>query len=313
MPARFRRAPSSKPIWRSSAAGRRASAWRSRWRTRRSRCCCLESGGMDFEAPTQALYEGTQDGVRYLTLDGSRLRFLGGSTNHWGGWTRPLDESDFTKRDWLPHSGWPFARKELEPYFPRAQSLVEAGPWLYDRLAHRVEAPLTLGKGGVYTSFFQFSQWHANPNHLPTHFGERYADDLKRIPNLQTMLHANVTGLRLTKEANVLDRLDVATLWRQPVHGEAAHHCPGDGGDGNSAADACVQRRDEHGRRKPERSGRALLRRSCHSARRGDAGAVRRRYRQVLSDDARRGRRAFPRHAGADRIVQGRAQPDRIA
>lgn len=47
---------------------------------------------------------------------------------------------------------------------------------------------------------------------LPTHFGERYADDLKRIPNLDVYLHANVTGLRLTPDAKVLDHLDVATL-----------------------------------------------------------------------------------------------------
>lgn len=175
----------------------------------------LESGGMDFEAETQKLYEGTETGVTYIPLDATRLRFLGGSTNHWGGWCRPLDESDFEKRDWVAHSGWPFSRKELEPYFPRAQTFVEAGPFLYDGLAHRV-APLgetlPLGPGGVYTSFFQFSQWQGNAQHLPTHFGERYKAELEKIPNLQAMLHANVTGLRLAANAASLDRLDVATL-----------------------------------------------------------------------------------------------------
>ena len=172
----------------------------------------LESGGMDFDAATQALYQGTQSGTQYLTLDGSRLRYFGGSTNHWGGWTRPLDESDFLKRDWLPYSGWPFPRKELEPYFPRAQALVEAGAWVYDGLARDIDPPLKLGKGGVYTSFFQFSQWRGNPDHLPTHFGERYADDLGQIANLNVMLEANVTGVRLTRTANAVDGLDVATL-----------------------------------------------------------------------------------------------------
>ena len=178
------------------------------------RILLLESGGMEFDSATQALYAGAETGVRYTALDATRIRFLGGSSNHWGGWSRPLNESDFEKRDWLPYSGWPFPRSELEPYYPRAQALIEGGPFLYDRLADG-KLPgelLPLGKGGLYTSFFQFSQWRGNPDHLPTAFGKRYAQDLKRIPNLQVMLNANVTGLRLAQDARWLDHLDVATL-----------------------------------------------------------------------------------------------------
>ncbi len=55
--------------------------------------------------------------THYLPLESSRLRYLGGSSNHWGGWCRPLDAIDFEARDWLPHSGWPFARTRSKPYF----------------------------------------------------------------------------------------------------------------------------------------------------------------------------------------------------
>ena len=75
------------------------------------RVLLLESGGTDFEVPTQALYSGPETGIPYLKLSASRMRYLGGSTNHWGGWCRPLDEIDFEARDWLPHSGWPFGRE----------------------------------------------------------------------------------------------------------------------------------------------------------------------------------------------------------
>ncbi len=174
----------------------------------------LESGGTDFEPDTQALYAGAETGVRYIALDATRMRYLGGSSNHWGGWSRPLDESDFEKRDWVPYSGWPFPRSEIEPYFARAQTLIEAGPFLYDKLAHGTLPGelLPLGRGGLYTSFFQFSQWRGNPRHLPTAFGKRYVEELKRVPNLQVMLHANVTGLRLAPDPRWLDHLDVATL-----------------------------------------------------------------------------------------------------
>jgi choline dehydrogenase-like flavoprotein len=177
------------------------------------RVLLLESGGLQFDAATQRLYAGVENGVSYIPLENTRLRYLGGCSNHWGGWCRPLDPVDFEKRDWMPWSGWPFPRREIEPYFPRAQSLVEAGPFTYDDprpWTKALGAPLRLGNGGVYTTYFQFSK--QRDGILPTHFGERYADDLKRIANLGVYLHANVTGLRLAHDARSLSRLDVATL-----------------------------------------------------------------------------------------------------
>ncbi len=180
----------------------------------------FESGGMDFDPATQQLYIGSQEGVSYLPLEGSRLRYLGGSTNHWGGWCRPLDDIDFEKRDWLAHSGWPFTRKELEPYFPRAQALVEAGPFIYDQSEKWTRAfgkpPLSLARGGVYTSWFQFSKTRNSV--LPTHFGERYADDLKSVRGLSLYVHANVTALRLAHDASHLEVLEVGTLSGHRFH-----------------------------------------------------------------------------------------------
>ena len=173
----------------------------------------LESGGLVFDARTQSLYAGAQTGVPYTALDGGRLRFLGGSTNHWGGYCRPLDAVDFEARDYLPHSGWPFGRKELEPYFPRAQEWVEAGPWIYDgadRLMNDNGPVLQLGAGGVYTSWFQFSKTRGDI--LPTHFGTRYQDDLKRAAKITPLFYANVTGIRLSHDGGHVDHLDVATL-----------------------------------------------------------------------------------------------------
>jgi choline dehydrogenase-like flavoprotein len=173
----------------------------------------LESGGLTFEAAAQKLYQGSETGVSYVALDGGRLRFLGGSTNHWGGWCRPLDKIDFENRDWVPHSGWPFARSEIEPYFARAQSLVEAGPWIYDaadQAASDSGPVLRLAPGGVYTSWFQFSK--SRGGNLPTHFGERYQNDLKRAPRVMPLLNANVTGIRLSANASQVERLDIATL-----------------------------------------------------------------------------------------------------
>ena len=177
------------------------------------RMVLLESGGMKFDAKTQALYAGSTAGAPYLSLEATRLRFLGGSTNHWGGWCRTLDEIDFEKRSWLPYSGWPFRFKEIARYFPYAQALCEAGPLLYDKVEKYTSSLgpiLPLGEGGVITRWFQFSKMRGSV--LPTHFGDRYADDLKRVPRLATYLHANVTRLGLDGSAARIDELDVATL-----------------------------------------------------------------------------------------------------
>ena len=173
----------------------------------------LESGGVNFDPQNQKLYTGAQTGRRYIALDAGRLRLLGGSTNHWGGWCRPLDAIDFERRDGMAHSGWPFPRTALDGYYPRAQKLVEAGPWLYDKAGPNMAAlgaPLKLGDGGIYTSWFQFSK--TRDSNLPTYFGHRYEDDLKRVAHIKPLLHANVTGIRLTRDAQRVDRLDVATL-----------------------------------------------------------------------------------------------------
>ena len=171
----------------------------------------LEAGGNEFDAKVQDAYKGAADGeTPYLTLDESRLRYFGGSSNHWGGWNRPLDAVDFEQRDWIAHSGWPFGIEALQPYFAKAQALCEAGPWLYDQTPRRIptgDATLKLGDGGVYTSWFQFSK--TQDGGLPTPFGKRYEAELKAAPRVTTWLHAAVTGLRQAPDARSIARLEV--------------------------------------------------------------------------------------------------------
>ena len=172
----------------------------------------LESGGMNFDRATQKMYAGGETGVHYTALDQGRLRFMGGSSNHWGGWCRPLDAIDFETRDGVAHSGWPFPRSTIEPYFSRAQALCEAGAWTYDRIVDNAQQGplLPLGAGGLYTSWFQFSK--TRDGILPTYFGTRYADDLKKAANVTPYTNANVTGIRLAANAQSVDHLDVVTL-----------------------------------------------------------------------------------------------------
>ena len=64
------------------------------------RVCLLESGGLEYEDETQALYSGRKIDQRYPDLDVGRLRMFGGTTNHWAGWCGPLDSIDLQSRPW---------------------------------------------------------------------------------------------------------------------------------------------------------------------------------------------------------------------
>lgn len=58
------------------------------------RIMLLEGGGLNYSRDSQDLYSGKNVGLPYVPLDVTRLRYFGGSTNHWGGiaghWTNPI-------------------------------------------------------------------------------------------------------------------------------------------------------------------------------------------------------------------------------
>src|SRR5262245_11063322 len=91
------------------------------------RVALLESGGLDADADTAMLTSGETVGVPYYPLQSTRLRFFGGTTNHWGGTCRPFDETDFEPRDWIPNSGWPIRKSDLQPYYERAAEICHVG------------------------------------------------------------------------------------------------------------------------------------------------------------------------------------------
>lgn len=171
----------------------------------------LESGGFNPDDNTRDLYRGEDVGEwRYNFADGSRSRFLGGSSNCWGGWCRPLDPWDFEKRDWIAYSGWPFGLDELTPYYERTHALLKLGPNNFDpdfweRSINRPDVrriPLVSGK--VRDTISQFSP--------PARFGKLYRDTLKRSQRVRVFLYANATNIDTDRMGRTVSHIDVATL-----------------------------------------------------------------------------------------------------
>lgn len=163
----------------------------------------VESGGLDYEARTAALNRGENIGQEYYQLEHARLRFFGGTTAIWGGRCAELDAIDFEKRDWVPHSGWPFSYDELRPYYARAREA-------FGLPAHP-PATLLSATGGELPPFdadlIQPRCWL---------FDERFnrftfdnASDLRDSPDCTILTHATVTEIVPRANGGSIFQLDV--------------------------------------------------------------------------------------------------------
>jgi len=171
-----------------------------------TRVLLVEGGGYEPSERSQALYAMAMDD-RYAKNDREknyatreRLRFFGGTTNHWAGWCRPLEPEDFGARAWVPDSGWPLTFDELRPWYEQAQPILGLA-----RFADQVGAPPDhqVGLGADFTTRrFHFS-------HPPTRFGPRYKAELEAAPNVQVLLEANVLRLHASADKARVERASV--------------------------------------------------------------------------------------------------------
>ena len=167
-------------------------------RARSLRMVLLESGWFTPDPATQSLYAGEIDGRRYFPLDSARTRHFGGTTNEWAGECRPLDALDFEQRDWVRDSGWPFGLAHLLPFYEKAQSLCQLGPFAYTAADWHEEGVRPIA---VHGERIRSHAFHYSP---PTRFGEVYRDDVARATDITAYLGANAVDLEtLTPPAQV--------------------------------------------------------------------------------------------------------------
>ncbi len=168
----------------------------------------VESGGFDSDSDVQELYEGESNGIDLPNgLDGSRLRYFGGSSNCWAGGCTLLDDIDFEKRSWVPHSGWPIALNDLVPHYRTAQKICNVGELIYDdRIlgeANRAKK-IDFSPGKLETGYWRFS---SQPR-----FGQIYRDALKNSDNITVILNANAANLDANPAANHVQSLKIKSL-----------------------------------------------------------------------------------------------------
>lgn len=190
------------------------------------RVTMLESGGLELGRDTQALYQGRSSGLPYFPLNTARLRFFGGSTNHWGGVCRPFDPLDFEHRDWIPFSGWPIRKSDLDPYYPSAGEIVglHSDVWSVETWDERDdESPLELGPRTA-PRIAQVVPEEARS------FGTKYRDEIEAAANVHAYLHANVTEIEANGAGITATSVQVATLEGNRFSVEARHFVLATGG-----------------------------------------------------------------------------------
>jgi choline dehydrogenase-like flavoprotein len=185
------------------------------------RVVVLEGGDLEFTDQSQEIYQGKIIGRDYHPLDVTRLRYFGGSSNHWGGMCRPLDAIDFEQREWVQDSGWPIAQEALAAYWPRAHEILDIGDPSFDlrQLGDREADLLALEDDRLLNVAYRHSRLPLGGGIV--HLGEKYRDELRSADNVQVFLNANVRDIRLNGQGSQVTEFEVTDLSGRSLNASA--------------------------------------------------------------------------------------------
>ena len=156
----------------------------------------LEGGGKEFSDVSQGIYKAENTGSTYYGVSGCRLRYLGGTSNHWAGRTMLLQPIDFKERDFLSLPGWPIQIKELDRYKKEAFNILGLNK-------DSLDAP---DMPELVSSSMKSVGHGSTP---PVRFGKKYYQDLVKSQNIDLFINANFTDIKLNDSLNHVSKIDV--------------------------------------------------------------------------------------------------------
>lgn len=177
--------------------------------------CVVEAGGMDFSRHSQNQYKGSNTGEKYFLLDHCRMRHFGGSSAVWGGACRLLDPEDFEKKPFVKYSGWPIGPDDLNPYIAETADILDV-----KMEPEPIEHTYTTDHGwppamkGMHETEFRVSQAPTNFGGA-THFGRKYADEVRNNPRIDCYLNAAVVDIELSDDQSETIAFEVANNQNQ--------------------------------------------------------------------------------------------------
>lgn len=180
----------------------------------------LSSGhAADRGRPTdhhQSIYRGTFGPllakVDPIFLVRSRLHMHGGTTNHFGFWSRPLDTIDMRPRPGYRDAAWPITLADLTPYYEATHQFGRFGPFNYDdmRFWERVLYARCFEPLGSDT--LTGAIMHAQYDEALHDFQVQFAEELHGARNVTVLFNANLIGIDTGNGRDHVAGLSCATI-----------------------------------------------------------------------------------------------------
>ena len=139
----------------------------------------IEAGDYEYTDESQEVYTAKIVGDPYFDLDVARLRYFGGTTNHWNGWCRTFEEEDF-KRGYLGEEfKWPITKQDIDPFKDQACKILEIPTSFKDSI---------IKNSKIEKIDFKFSP--------PVRFRDKYYENLIKNQKVHVFLNANLTDVQ---------------------------------------------------------------------------------------------------------------------
>ncbi len=176
----------------------------------------VESGGLDYDDATQQLYQTEDDNPLYSYGTISRLRYFGGSTNHWEGFNGRFEAIEFASQPWLPNSGWPIGADDLDAPYRRAARYVRTD-------VDDFEMERVVARSGFALPPFDPDVLETRVGLIsdPFSFGDTYRLPLERASNVRILLWANAVELLSDETARQVRAVKLMTLEKKTLYVEA--------------------------------------------------------------------------------------------
>lgn len=155
----------------------------------------LEAGGLAYNEASQSLYAVEKQGMD-LYAENTRLRYFGGTSNHWSGRCRPFEAGDFAAPPQTGLPGWPISFDEFNRTLPAAMKILD----LPEKGFASKNADLP---GGLFPA-----DRHAQS--APTRFGVKYLAALKASAKVDVHVNCNLVDIVFDSKAGAIQHIVVS-------------------------------------------------------------------------------------------------------
>tara|TARA_B100000686_G_C16748280_1_gene950862 strand:+ start:158 stop:1567 length:1410 start_codon:yes stop_codon:yes gene_type:complete len=126
----------------------------------------IEAGKEEYNSDSQEFYKGKITGDDLADLSSSRLRQLGGTSGHWGGWCKPVEDYNL--------ESWPVKKHELDKYANRTCSILN------------INNQFKVAELNNYFNQIEFQ-------YSKIRFADKYKDYLKKSKNIHLILNCQLS------------------------------------------------------------------------------------------------------------------------